>query len=231
MDQLSLKDKRQYLANNTLFGELKSDDLNDLLASTVSKAYGAQHEVLKQGEPGHEMFFIVKGTVSIRLHLADEEDITIGELSAGDAFGEIALFDQCDRTATVVTSEPCEFLVLHRDAFNAFLTDHASVAIRLLTVMAKRLRKTNDLLKESMYSVVTARLADAIRNIAGAYGKHTRKGLQIEALFDDNELGEIAGIPGDVVAAQLKHWREEGVIKVSHGYLTLIKPEALASVN
>jgi CRP-like cAMP-binding protein len=149
----------------------------------------------------------------------------------GEAFGEIALFDRCTRTATVVTCEPSEFLVLHRDAFNAFLLNHASVAIQLLSVMAKRLRKTNDLLKDSMYSEITARLADAIRNIANAYGKHTRKGLQIDFVFDDNELGEIAGIPGDVVTAQLKHWRKEGVINVSHGYLTLIKPEALARIN
>jgi CRP-like cAMP-binding protein len=231
MDQRSVDDKRRYLASIPLFGELSSEDLSNLLAVTTSQSCGALHEVVKQGEPGHEMFFIVGGAVNIRLNLADEEDITIGKLSAGDAFGEIALFDQCTRTATVVTSEPCEFLVLHRDAFNAFLLDHASVAVRLLSVMANRLRKSNDLLKDSMYSEITSRLADAIRNIANAYGKQTRKGLQIDAIFNDNELGDIAGIPGDVVSAQLKHWRKEGVINLSHGYLTLIKPEALARIN
>ncbi|MGD8938101.1 MAG: Crp/Fnr family transcriptional regulator [Gammaproteobacteria bacterium] len=231
MDQLSLDDKRRYFLNNPLFSEIDGDVLTDLLVTTTSQSFGARHVVLKQGEPGDEMFVIVRGRVDIRLHLADEEEITIGELSAGEAFGEIALFDQCSRTATVVTSEPSEFLVLHRDAFNAFLLKHACIAIQLLSVMAKRLRKTNDLLKDSMYSEITARLADAIRNIANAYGKQTRKGLQIDAMFDDNELGEIAGIPGDVVTAQLKHWRKEGVINVSHGYLTLIKPEALARIN
>ncbi|KPJ95511.1 MAG: hypothetical protein AMJ53_02610 [Gammaproteobacteria bacterium SG8_11] len=231
MDQLALEDKQQCLVRNPLFSQLSAEEVKALLATTTSRTYGAHQLVLKQGEPGDEMYIIVKGKVYIRLHLTDDEDITIGDLSAGDAFGEIALFDQCARTASVVTSEPCEFLVLHRDTFNAFLMDHASVAIQLLSVMANRLRKTNDLLKDSMYSDITARLADAIRNIANAYGKHTRKGLQIDAVFDDNELGAIAGIPSDVVTAQLKHWRKEGVINVSHGYLTLVKPEALARTN
>jgi CRP-like cAMP-binding protein len=231
MKSTSLEDRRQYLVNNPLFSELDNEVLNNLLAITNSKFYAPQQVVLKQGEPGDEMFFIVKGKVTVRLNLTDDEEITIGKLSPGEAFGEIALFDQCLRTATVVASETCELLVLHRDAFNAFLLQNASVAVQLLSVMAQRLRKTNDLLKDSMYSEITARLADAIRNIANAYGKHTRKGLQIDTVFDDNELGEIAGIPSDVVTAQLKHWRKEGVINISHGYLTLLKPEALARVN
>ena len=82
-----------------------------------------------------------------------------------------------------------------------------------------------------MYSEITTRLADAIRNIASAYGKQTRKGLQIDTIFNENELGDIAGVPGDVVSAQLKHWRKEGVINISHCYLTLIKPEELARIN
>lgn len=231
MGDLSLDDKKRYLVANPLFSELNSDALKDLFAIAASQTYAAHQMVLKQGEPGDEMFIIVRGKLTVRLHLADEEEITIGELTTGEAFGEIALFDQCTRTATVITSEPCEFLVLHRDAFNAFLMDHPAVAVQLLSVMAKRLRKTNDLLKDSMYSEITARLADAIRNIANAYGKHTRKGLQIDTVFNDSELGEIAGIPRDVVSAQLKHWRKEGVINISHGYLTLIKPEALARIN
>jgi CRP/FNR family cyclic AMP-dependent transcriptional regulator len=231
MNASSLEQRRQYLLNNPLFSELSHDVVDDLLAITTCQSYSRRQVVLKQGEPGQEMFFIVKGTVDVRLSLADDEDITIGKLSPGEAFGEIALFDHCARTASVVTNEPCELLSLHRDSFNAFLLQHAEVAVQLLSVMAKRLRKTNDLLKDSMYSEITSRLADAIRNIANAYGKQTRKGLQIDTVFDDNELGEIAGIPSDVVTAQLKHWRKEGVINISHGYLTLLKPEALARIN
>ena len=231
MDQLSIDDKRQYLVRNPLFTDISSDVLDDLLSAMETGTYSEQQVVLKQGQPGNEMFFIVNGTVNIRLCLTDEEEITIGELSAGEAFGEIALFDQCPRTASVITREPCEFLILHREVFQQFVITHPSVALQMLAVMAGRLRKTNDLLKDSLYSDLTARLADALRSIATAYGKNTRNGLQIDTVFDDNELGEIAGIPGDVVTAQLKHWRKEGIINLSHGYLTLIKPDALARIN
>ena len=227
MDRLSLQYCKQLLSANSLFSELTQDDLFELVAIAKYETYAVDEVVLRQGEYGDEMFIIVKGKVLVRLHLADNEDITIGELSAGDAFGEIALFDRQPRTATIITSDTCEMLVLHRDVFTIFLFNHPSVAIQLLTVMANRLRKTNELLKDSMYSEITSRIADAILNIANAYGKNTRSGLQVDTVFDDHELGEIAGVPTDVIAAQLRQWRKEGVINVSHGHLTLLKPEAL----
>lgn len=97
----------------------------------------------------------------------------MGELTQGEAFGEIALFDQKPRTATVVTLESSRFLVIGRRSFNQYLMTHSQVAI------------------------------------------------------GDQELGEIAGIPGDVVTAQLRHWQEQGMINIHHGHLTLLEPEKL----
>lgn len=223
-----LIDKRMFLGANPLFEELSEVDMDDLTAITSSKNIGAHHVVMSQGEYGEDMYIIVSGRVSVRMHLADDEEITMGELTQGEAFGEIALFDQKPRTATVMTLEPSRFLVIGRQAFNQYLMTHPQVAIQLLTVMSKRLRATSDSLRDSICSDISTRLGETLRNIAKAYGKNTSEGLQIDIAFGDQELGEIAGIPGDVVTAQLRHWQEQGIINMQHGHLILLKPEELA---
>ncbi len=222
-----LIDRRMFLGSNPLFVDLSDDDLNDLVAITQHKDYKANHTVIRQGESGDKMYIIVVGKVQVQMHIADGEDLPIGELVAGEAFGEISLFDKQPRTATVTTLEPCQFLVIGRDKFKEFLLQHPHVAIQQLTVMSKRLRASSDLLKDSLYSDVSARLARTLFDIAQAYGQQTRSGLKVNIAFDNKELGEIAGVPGEVVAAQLRHWKEAGVIRVNHGYLTLLKPEEL----
>jgi CRP-like cAMP-binding protein len=97
--------------------------------------------------------------------------------------------------------------------------------------MSRRLRAADNFLKEVIHTDVTARLAETIKNIARAYGKHTPEGLKIENAFADQELGEYAGIPADIVSAQLRHWQNAGIIKISHGCLTLIKPEELSKLD
>lgn len=227
MKKSPLIDKRMFLGSNPLFEDIREEDLGDLVAITRSKQYKSHQTIIKQGQSGDEMYIIVSGKVLIQIHIADGEDLPVGVLAAGEAFGEISLFDNEARTATVTTTEPSHFLVLGRDQFKDFLLKHPYVAIQLLTVMSKRLRSSSDLLKDSLYSDVSARLAKTLCDIAQAYGQQTRKGLQVNIAFNDNELGEIAGVPGEVVAAQLRHWKDAGVIQVNHGYLTLLKPEEL----
>ena len=224
----SFSQGRQFLGDNPLFHEIQPKDLDALMSLTRPLHVAANKTVIQQGDMGDEMYFIQDGSVYIRLVIAEDEELTIGELFSGEAFGEIALFDRQARTATVVTAEPCDFLVLTRDVFNNFLTENPRVAIQLLTVMSRRIRAANDFLKESMYSDVTHRLAETLCKIAKAYGKNTPKGLMIDIEFADKELGEYAGIPADVVSAQLRHWQKDGVIKINRGCLTLVKPEVLS---
>jgi CRP/FNR family transcriptional regulator len=220
-------DPRFFLGNNPLFSNLAHADLENLLAITRKKHHGARSIVVRQGDTDDDMYIIESGCVNVRLHLVDDEEITLGKLTAGDAFGEIALFDQKPRTASIVTCEPCEFLILSRTAFKTFLLSNPHVALQLLTIMSKRARATSDFLKEMMYMEITTRLGETLTNIAHAYGKNTPDGLKIDMKFADQELGKLAGIPCDTVTAQLRRWEKTGVIHKHFGYLTLLKPEEL----
>lgn len=211
-----------------LFKDVSTSDLDDLFALTTQHRASAGEPVVRQGDAGADLFVILKGKARVSISIADGEEVSLGELNAGEAFGEIALLDGRPRTATVVAAEPCEFCVLKRDAFCGFLLSHPHAAISILAAMAERLRRSDGFIKDALYNSVTARLADTLRKLAQAYGKHTRDGLHIDLKFSERELSEIAGVPTSVVAAQLRQWSDAGHIKTRHGGLTLIHPEDLS---
>lgn len=231
MSSRPLVDRRMFVGAHPLFSKLETQDLNDLIAQTSSRKFPTDRVVLCQGESGDEMYIILSGRVRISMHLAEGEDIQLGELGESEAFGEFSLFDHQTRTATVTTCEPCQFLIIDRERLNEFLMSHPAVAIQLLSVMSERLRETSDLIKDSLYWDVSARLANTLTKIGEAYGKNTRKGLEIDVAFSEQELGELAGLPKDLVSAQLGFWQKQGVVKTKRGCLSLIDPDKLMQVQ
>jgi CRP/FNR family transcriptional regulator, cyclic AMP receptor protein len=88
----------------------------------------------RQGAPGREFFVLLEGTVEI---VRDGKRIdTLGE---GDFFGELALISNIPRTATVTATSPIRVLVVFARDFRRLLQEDASIAMKVLGVMAERM--------------------------------------------------------------------------------------------
>jgi CRP-like cAMP-binding protein len=92
-----------------------------------------------QGEPGNEFFLMISGTA--RCVISGTE---VGTFGPGDSFGEMSLLGSGPRVATVETTTPAEVLVLDRREFASLLEDSPKIAVKLLKVMAERLRRVEE---------------------------------------------------------------------------------------
>ncbi len=68
----------------------------------------------------------------------------LGRLNAGTFFGEMALFDNHVRSASVRAATDCQCLVITKWDFNAEMTQNSSIAIAMLAVLARRIRSLNE---------------------------------------------------------------------------------------
>ena len=84
--------------------------------------------VFKAGDYGEEMFFVVNGELNTLTH---KEDRKLTTLKAGDFFGEIALFKNKNRTATVKAISYCDVYVLDKKAFDKVLSRYPEIADRI----------------------------------------------------------------------------------------------------
>jgi len=105
--------------------------------------------IIKEGDPGKELFIIVKGKVNI-VKESDDVKTTLATLSEGDIFGEMALVDSRPRSASAKALGEVAVRVLDRESFKTMLTGNPKVAMLVFDKLCQRLRSVNDELQREM---------------------------------------------------------------------------------
>ena len=116
-------------------------------------------EVVKQGQHGDAMYFVLEGELRVRLMVSGKES-TLVTLGPGEFFGEISLFDQGPRSADVVANEDSLLLRIASEGFSALLQEAPDLAAPFLFAMSKtltaRIRADNKRYRDSINFARTA---------------------------------------------------------------------------
>jgi CRP/FNR family transcriptional regulator len=128
------------LASASLFSELSRRDLKRLAAATITRAYKKGETIVKEGENAVAFYLITKGRVSV-MHGGGESQTALASLGPGEFFGEMAILDSFPRSASVVATEDTECLVLSRWDFLAEVRSNPFIAVQMLPVLSRRIRK------------------------------------------------------------------------------------------
>jgi len=117
--------------------------------------------------------------VRISVQATDGRELTLTELGQGDFFGELALLGRQPRSANATVSEESRLAVLSREHFLPFMRSKPNVALEMLTALANRLRRTDELLRHSVTRNVNVeeaarltlsdRAADIIAEFGGSW--------------------------------------------------------------
>jgi CRP/FNR family cyclic AMP-dependent transcriptional regulator len=118
-----------------LFAELEPRELERLSGSFKERTFPSGETIATEGEGGAGFFVIESGEAVVRVH-GDER----GRLGPGDYFGDVAMIDQGDRTATIEAASDLKTYGLTFWDFRPLVESDARIAWPLLQVMAKRLR-------------------------------------------------------------------------------------------
>ena len=122
-----------------LFANLSRRQLTKLVDVGWVGTFNEGKVLCAEGRGGDDFFVILEGRA-----LAHRRGRKIRVLKPGDYFGEVALLDGADRTASVTTIGPVRCFLLGRSDFKAALRE-SDIAIKLLTTMASRLRAAEEL--------------------------------------------------------------------------------------
>jgi small-conductance mechanosensitive channel len=100
--------------------------------------YGAGEDIVRQGEPGSELFIVKSGEAVVLVKQERGEPVEVARLRRGSIFGEMSLMTGAPRTATVRTASACEVLVIGHDEFASVLENYPDIAQRISDVLATR---------------------------------------------------------------------------------------------
>ena len=133
------------LAGAELFRDLSADEIARLDRVAHPRHYDAGTEILHEGAGGIGFFVVTAGQVAVSRTGSDGKSQEVRRIGPGGAFGEMALFSDRPRAATVTAVQPTDCMALHRFEFLDELRRSPDVALRLLDSLARRLDEASAL--------------------------------------------------------------------------------------
>ncbi|WP_353645400.1 cation:proton antiporter [Mesorhizobium sp. WSM2239] len=123
----------EFVETFPLFAAIDAEAQEELLLLFVPKAASPGERVVREGERGDAMYFVVSGTVEVDVNGTEVQ------LNAGSFFGEMALLTGAPRTADVTAVDYCNFLVLSLRDFRLFMSRHPAVRAAVQAMAEERL--------------------------------------------------------------------------------------------
>jgi uncharacterized membrane protein len=162
-----------------LFASLDDAAATELRNLLSDKIVPRNTRLFRQGDTGNAMYLIESGRVRISIHDDDKQELTLAELAQGDFFGEMSIIDGRQRSADAQVIEDARLAILSRDAFLSFVRTNPDIALKMLSALTDRLRRTDDLLRsrvsrnaneeEKARLTLADRAADLIAEFGGSW--------------------------------------------------------------
>jgi len=226
----SARQRRELLAKGSLFSKLSESELDTLVQVSRVKKLRAREELFHKGDPGSQVYLISKGRLKVITTSAEGDDVVFSIMAPGEVFGELALLCSGRRTATVTAIEASELIVLDRREFLPFLRAHPEAAIRLLEVLAYRCLRISELLEDTTFLNLPARLAKKLVSLSRVHGLQTPEGIRIDLKLSQAEIGDLVATTRESVNKQMKTWSEEGLVSMKRGIVTIHRVDDLEAL-
>lgn len=217
----------EFLATVPIFSNLKPADLDPLAGKLRRRGYQKGEVIFHQEDPADRMHIIVEGTIRISITSDDGREKDLAVLQRGDCFGEMALLDGSNRSATATAVDPTQTLVLYRKDFMDFLKQHPEVVAQTTSLLTSRLRSVNQMLGDLAFLDVPTRMAKHLLELAQAYAGEPGQDGPIEVPMGQDELARLVGASRETISRALNSYRRLGIVSTSRRRITITDREAL----
>jgi CRP-like cAMP-binding protein len=230
ISQESARQRRELLARGSLFSKLSDRELDDLVQVSRVQKLRAREELCHKGDSGSQVYLISKGRLKAVTTSAEGDDVVFNIMAPGEVCGELALLSGGRRTATITAIDESELIVLDRREFLPFLRSHPEAAIKLLEVLAERQLRLSELVEDTTFLNLPARLAKKLVSLSRVYGSETPDGLRIDLKLSQGELGELVATTRESINKQIKSWSAEGLVSMKNRVVTIHRLDDLEAL-
>ncbi len=181
-----MKNTEKVLRNSQFFLSLKNEDISKIAPHFKLVSFSRGDVILHEDEIADRFFVIVEGSVEVWKNHATENSARLAVKSRGNIFGEMALIDDEPRSATIVATEDCKVLQVHKSDFYKLSETHPVIIFAVLRALSRAIRQSNDSFVASL-SKQNQELQQALENL-----KSTQKELIRAERFSN--LGKLSSL-------------------------------------
>ncbi len=203
-----------YLEESPLFACLSPEDRLALAGKMRPRHFARDEVIFHSDDPAGHVFLITSGTVKVSVPDEQGREVVVALERGGDVFGELALFDDSPRSATVTAITETHTLALARQEFIAVLERNPDAMRRMLALLVKTVRRSTGHVEDLVFLDLPGRVAKCLIDLADASGTE-----QIDMTQED--LAGFVGATRVSVNRVLADLEKRGAIKIGRRHLQL----------
>lgn len=139
---------------------IQDETVKKLMQICTPRSFSAQEYICYEGQPGNEMYIILRGNVGIYMSSAIETQVEISRISAGDLFGEMSIFDDLPRSASCIALDDVICVAIDKSRRLEFISKCPEMALKLLENLSGRIRRLDNALYKSDKYVQNKKLGE-----------------------------------------------------------------------
>lgn len=210
-----------------VFETLAEADLLRVAQLGVPRAFASGQAVFREGDVGDCCYVVAGGHArAIREH-PDGRTIALAHFGPGDIFGELAIFDDERRSATIEALDELRVIAVLGPDFRRLLHDHPELAVKLVVSLGRRLRAANERLTRQSFQTVQSRVATVLAGLVGDARREGAGGPDVLVTVTQADIAALAGSSRESASRFLAVLERAGVITQGRGRITVHDPAAL----
>jgi CRP-like cAMP-binding protein len=217
----------ELLARVPVFSTLHHADLQRISELAVPREFDPGQVVFREGDSSDTCYVVRSGRArAVREH-SDGRTITLATFGPGDIFGELAMFEDERRSATVEAVEPTAAVAVLGPDMRRLMNEHPGIATRLVIALGRRLRESNERLSRQSFQTVQSRVAVVLRDLVQQEIASGVAPTEVLLTATQADLAQLAGSSRESASRFLAVLERAGVISQGRGRLTVHDPRAL----
>ncbi len=180
------------------------------------------HRLFERGDKGGLLYVVLKGRLEVSAIAESGRKISLNLLPAGECIGEISMFDDFPRSASVVAQEETVLQPISKATFIAASTQSTALALNMIDILCERFRWASNSVEDFAILSLERRLARRLLLLDERFSN--QRG---ETSMTQHDLADFAGASREATNKVLMQWKAVGLIDVRRGSFKLIGKDKL----
>src|SRR5512132_1941078 len=215
------------LSQVPVFETLGEAELGRVSEVAVRRRFPAGQVIFREGDQSDTCYVMRSGHARAVRERAGGRTISLAHFGPGDIFGELAMFDDELRSATVETLDEVQAIAVLGSDMRRLLRQHPDIAVKLVIALGRRLREANERLARQSFQTVQSRVAVVLDGLVRQAQSEGAGASDVLVKITQADIAQLAGSSRESASRFIAVLERAGVITQGRGRITVHDSDAL----
>jgi CRP/FNR family transcriptional regulator, nitrogen oxide reductase regulator len=212
------------------FQDLSAAELKEVNLLFREVGFLANETVYFAGDPAERLFVVADGRVKLMRDTAVGKSVLFDLLTPGEFFGSLSGMGDDVYSDTAQALTPACILTIGSDAFQKILKRFPAVSLKIIGIMALRLRAAQERIQRLSVSTVEERIAHVLLVLSQKFGQAGKDGMLIQVPLSREDLAAMVGATTESASRVMSQFQRDGLIEAGRQWVAIIAPDGLKAL-